>query len=129
MTALLAGLILGAPGASAMEFLTRPDANRNSGLEVDVVVIYANDAIDPLSQMSADEWFSGKQDMMANYANAIDVVHLELPPGMREHVTWPGRASKMVAAYLFAHYQTPGDHRIEVAWDTGLVTFGADDIE
>lgn len=84
-----------------------PEANANSVTTVEVVLVY-NSAMIALLPRSAPEWFAGKTRILAEAAKEIDVVSLQIPPGMSVvSVTLPKRLSKAVGAYVYADYRAP----------------------
>ena len=87
------------------------DANDNSAVAVDLVVVYDGRLIDSLLKLRAADWFRQKRQFVKDHPGQLDVHGWEWVPsqGVGElSVSYQAGARKLV---LFADYGTEGDHR------------------
>lgn len=77
-------------------------ANGNHATAVDFVFIY-DTAAETLLPQSGLEWFAGKSALLANLANRVDVVSLQVPPAQQWNVSLPKRHHKAVGVFSFAN--------------------------
>lgn len=97
------------------------DANQNSATSVDLVIVYDQELEKTLGQMSAAKYFSSSKQLLLDNPTLLDIWHWELVPGqIVQDFTPPQEQGDAFAAYVFANYLTPGDHRLKVA-PTGIV--------
>jgi type VI secretion system protein len=90
------------------------EANDRSPVAVDVVVVTDRALVEPVSKLAAGDWFAARRQMLLDHPRGLQVTSLEPVPGQRlpwQRVRWRGKA---VAAFVFAAYPTPGDHRVRV---------------
>lgn len=100
---------------------TDPDANQNSAIAVDLVIVYDQELEKILGQMSAAKYFSSSKQLLLDNPTLLDIWHWELVPGqIVQNFSPPQEEGDAYAAYVFANYLTPGDHRLKVA-PTGVV--------
>jgi type VI secretion system protein len=88
------------------------DANANSALAVDVVLVKDKSVLDSLSAMSAARYFAAKADLQRTFPDALTVLAVEITPG--QVIQLDGRrfgAARVWAALAFANYAHPGEHR------------------
>jgi type VI secretion system protein len=81
-------------------------ANQNSATALDIVFVYDR-VIVALLPRSGPDWFDRKHELLAGLASGIDVVQVELPPGMMLRPVLPARHAKAIAVYSFANYIAP----------------------
>lgn len=95
---------------------TAQDANQNSATAVDLVIIYDPNLANSIGKMSASQYFSTARQLLLDNPTLLDVWHWELVPGqiVQAFPPEPGD-TEAYAAYVFANYLTPGDHRLKVA--------------
>lgn len=100
---------------SSMRVAAPPGANLNSATMLDLVFVYDTTSAGMLPK-TGPEWFAQKASLQNGLGRAIDVVSLQIPPAMViDPVTLPSRASKALAVYGFANYQSPdGQARIDL---------------
>ena len=95
---------------------TEPDANQNSAIAVDLVIIYDLELVKMLGQMSAAKYFASSSQLLLDNPTLLDIWHWELVPGqIVQDFTPPQEQGDAFAAYVFANYLTPGDHRVKVS--------------
>lgn len=91
-----------------------PDANENSAVAVDLLVVYDTKVLDQLMKLRASEWFARKQQFLNDYSNEVTVRGWEWVPSQvvdEQSVPYRSGARKVV---LFADYHTEGDHRASI---------------
>ena len=91
-----------------------PDANENSAIAVDVLVVYDAKVLDQLMKLRAAEWFARKQQFLNDYSEEVSVRGWEWIPSQvveEQSIAYRSGARKVV---LFADYHTEGDHRASV---------------
>lgn len=87
------------------------DANEDSPIAFDTIVVYDKDLVDALLKMSATDWFAKKKQFLADHQNDVAVQSWEWVPGQIVEplsIDYRPGAKKVV---FFAYYQTEGDHR------------------
>lgn len=101
---------------NSVSIYTTPDANQNSATAVDVVIIYDQELVKTIGQMSASQYFSSTRQLLLDNPTLLNIWHWELVPGqVVQNFTPEEGATKAYAGYVFANYLTPGDHRLKVA--------------
>lgn len=100
---------------SSLRVAAPPGANLNSAVQLDIVFLYDSASTAMLPQTSP-EWFAQKTALLNGLAQAIDVVHLEVPPAqVIDAVALPKRAGKAVVVYAYANYLTKeGQVRVDL---------------
>lgn len=100
---------------------TAPDANQNSAIAVDLVLVYNQELLKTLGQMSALKYFAASRQLLLDNPSLLDIWHWELVPGQVVENFSPAQdKGDAYGAYVFANYLTAGDHRLKVAPD-GIV--------
>ena len=98
------------------------DANENSATAVDLVLVYNQDLIHTLSQLSASKYFETSKQLLLDNPGLLDIWHWELVPGQIVEKFKPFQPKgEAFAAFVFANYLTPGAHRLKVPCN-GVVT-------
>ncbi|MBI2708040.1 MAG: hypothetical protein HYX35_07010 [Proteobacteria bacterium] len=106
---------------NSVSMYATPDANQNSALAVDLVIVYNSNLMGTLNQMSAKTYFASSKQLLLDNPTLLDIWHWELVPGqMVQNFQPPQNKGEAFGAYVFANYQTPGDHRLRVTPD-GIV--------
>lgn len=88
-----------------------PDANEDSPLAVDIIVVYDDKLIEKLLQKKARDWFAGREQFLRDYKDDVDSRKFEWIPGQ---VVDPIELNYGIGAkrlVVFADYITPGEHR------------------
>ncbi len=105
----------------SVSIYTEPDTNQNSATAVDLVIIYDEELVKILGQMSAAKYFDASKQLLLDNPTLLDIWHWELVPGqVVQNFTPPQEEGDSYAAFVFANYLTPGDHRVRVA-PSGIV--------
>lgn len=91
-----------------------PGANDRSPVAVDVVVVTEKDLVEKVAKLPAAQWFATRAQIQLDNPRGVEITSLEPVPG--QHLAWrrvkPKR--KAAAAFVFAAYPPPGDHRVRV---------------
>ncbi len=105
-----------------------PEANHNSPVAVDVLLVGDEKVLKLVMAMPASAWFQKRTDFKRSHPGKIQQVSWEWVPGQdvgRVTVSGTGTASGVV---LFANYQTKGDHRALLPHGGHIsITFAAED--
>lgn len=100
------------PDWKSLRVVTAVDANNNSPLAIDLVLVTERALVDGVSALTAAQYFAARDDLRRSQPGALVVQSLELAPGQTFEVDpKPFRANKGWAALMFANYATPGAHR------------------
>jgi len=106
------------PAWQSLAFAAAPDANANSALAVDVVLVKDKAVLDMLSALTASRYFATRDDLLRTYPDALTLLSVEITPGQLIRIERKRfGAERAWAALAFANYATPGEHRIRVALD------------
>jgi type VI secretion system protein len=107
-----------APGWQNITVMAADDANANSAVAVDVVLVRDKAVLDSLLAMPAARYFSARADLQRTYPEALSVIALEITPGQvirLDAKRFDGQ--RAWAALAFAHYANPGEHRARLLLD------------
>ena len=115
-------------GELGMFVRVAPEANHNSPVAVDVLLVGDEKVLKLVMAMPASAWFQKRTDFERSNPGKIQQVSWEWVPGQdvgRVTVSGTGTASGVV---LFANYQTKGDHRALLPHGGHIsITFAAED--
>lgn len=92
------------------------NANRNTPVALDIVVIRNEKLLDLLKNMPAREWFEKRDQIQRDYLEdeGVRIWSWEWVPGQLVppiELPWDHRA---VGAVIFADYLAPGEHRVSI---------------
>ncbi|GAB2870324.1 hypothetical protein GCM10027277_44520 [Pseudoduganella ginsengisoli] len=107
------------PDWKSVALRTDDDANGNSAVAVDVVLVKETAMLESLLNMTASKWFATRSDLRKSFPEAMTVFSYELAPSQSIKLSnklWDGQ--KAWAALVFASYGTPGDHRARMLLNT-----------
>lgn len=91
-------------------------ANDDTPIAVDFVLVSDPDLFKLLSEVSARQWFSEREQYRRDYRELFSVWSLELVPGQfREVRDFPFSGHEAAGLLLFASYNTPGAHRLRLS--------------
>jgi type VI secretion system protein len=91
------------------------DANNDSATAVDLVVIYDESLLKDFVAMPSDKYFANAKQFRRDYPQQVEIFHWEVVPGqmiLSERLHY--KRSSPLAAYVYARYIAPGDHRIRI---------------
>jgi len=122
---LAAGLLLGAcsmvpswlgggPSISRISIAADPDANRNSAVAVDLVMLTDPEAAAAIMKLSARDWFERRQQFTRDYPDGLRILSWELAPGQVLRDAPVDSPGGMTNAIIFAGYRGDGDHRLRL---------------
>ncbi|NGZ86034.1 hypothetical protein [Duganella aceris] len=107
------------PDWKSLTLSTADDANANSAVAVDVVLVKDTAVLESLMAMPAAKWFASRADLRRGFPEALTVFSYELTPAQTVRVPpeqWSGQ--RAWAALVFAHYLSPGEHRARLMLNT-----------
>ncbi|QGZ65722.1 hypothetical protein FAZ98_23830 [Paraburkholderia acidisoli] len=91
------------------------DANYNSPVAVDVVLVSDDAMLARLADMPASKWFAGRNDLASTFPTSLRYRSWEIVPSQRLEVSGDDFAGPRVkGAFVFANYQDPGAHRVRI---------------
>jgi type VI secretion system protein len=113
-----------------IEFRVVERANENTPIAVDIAYLAANPAlIEEVAKMTADDWFSRKEQLRRDYRDEVEMASWELVPGTVTPRAKLDKPAVTRAAFLFARYHAPSPHRYRLTDDDDdiLVRLDTDD--
>lgn len=91
------------------------DANLNSPVALDVVLLKDEASMNMVVGMPAAKWFASRGEMEKTFPQAIQYKSYEVAPGQTLRVaTADFGTGRVIGVLMFADYLTPGDHRVRV---------------
>jgi type VI secretion system protein len=100
---------------SELTLSAAPNANQNSPVAVDVVMVLDDAMLARLAELPAAKWFGARADLQKTFPQSLSYLSWELVPGQTIRVPASAFGSPRVSAVLvFANYTTPGAHRARV---------------
>ena len=107
-----------------------PQANQNSPVAVDVVLVHDAKLLKQLTGMSAKDWFAKRTDMERTAPGKLQTVSWEWVPGQNVGKVIVRGTAVADGVVLFANYATKGDHRALLPHGGKLaIQFAAKDFE
>lgn len=105
-------------------------ANADTPVPVDLVVIYDKAFVDEAAALTARDWFTRKAQIARDRPYSVRSVSWELVPGQRVPLhRFPFKRRGARAAFVFADYLAPGDHRVRIdPLRRADVILGAEDV-
>lgn len=92
-----------------------PNANNNSAIPLDLIITYNDKLAAELAKLPARDYFKNRSQLVRDHGSDIQIMSWEIVPGQKFgtiHVDM-NRANPQ-AAFFYANYVTPGDHRARV---------------
>lgn len=94
---------------------TDKDANLNTALELEIVLVQDPDALKKISELTAVKWFEQREDIRKNYPGGYESFKWELSPGQDVRLAADKLKDKRAyAVVVYANYLTPGEHRARI---------------
>lgn len=90
-----------------------PQANDNSPIAVDLVLVHQQDLVDQILALTAKDWFAKRQQFEADHPRGLTVMSWEIVPGQTLTAPITGESAAW-AGIVFTKYRTPGPHRLRV---------------
>ena len=115
--------------------ISEPGSNRNNPTAVDLVLIYDPGLTDTVSTLTAGDWFRRKTQFRRDFPNGFKVLGWEVVPSqaiaareLEDDDIENAEGDAPTAAFVFADYYTPGDHRARLETRTAIrIRLGQDD--
>lgn len=112
-----------------------PDANRNNPTAVDLVLVHDPGVTDAIGALSAGEWFQRKGQFRRDFPKGFKVIGWEVVPAqtirpreLSDADLESDEGDLPTAAFVFADYFTPGDHRARLeSQRAARIRLGEDD--
>lgn len=111
-TRALFGPSMASPSWKSLTLRAADDANSNSAVAVDVVLVKDQAVLDSLLAMPASKWFASRAELQRTFPEALTVYPYELVPAQTIKLNdkkWSDQ--KAWAALVFAGYANAGEHR------------------
>jgi len=115
--------------------VSEPNSNRNNPTAVDLVLVHEAAVEDQIAALTAADWFRRKGQFRRDFPSGFKVIGWEVVPELAiapRELTQPelenadGLAPR--AAFVFADYFTPGDHRARLESQEAVrIRLGPDD--
>ncbi len=100
---------------SSVTLVADDDANLNSAVAVDVVMLHDEDTLGLVQNLPAAKWFATKDDLLKTFPKGLSYQTAELVPEQTLQIKQEMFLQKrQVATIVFANYLTPGEHRVRV---------------
>jgi type VI secretion system protein len=142
LRACVAGICLGAalPGCSTLglsgekaswstlTLSASDDANNNSPVAVDVVLVADEAMLARVAELPGSKWFASRAGLAAAFPKSIRYRSWEVVPGQRLEVSGETFAGPRVkAAFVFADYPDSGAHCVRIETFSGRLVVRLDD--
>lgn len=103
-------------GRMILDIAIADDANRNSPIAVDLVMVYDEQTMNRLLQLSARQWFAERTQIKKDNldASGLTTYEWEWVPGQMIGLVELPLDPKAEAGILFANYLVPGAHRFRI---------------
>ena len=100
---------------SSVTLVAADDANLNSALAVDVVMLHDEETLGLVQNLPAAKWFATKDDLLKTFPKGLSYQTAELVPEQTLQMKQDMFLQKrQVGTIVFANYLTPGEHRVRV---------------
>ena len=91
------------------------NANMGSAVAVDIVSAYADQVARTLESTTASDWFASKNKYIDQFKGNVFVIGREIAPGNQLQLEYTTESEeKPIATFIFASYDSPGEHRVKV---------------
>lgn len=99
----------------SISLIADPDANDNSAIPVEYIVVYDQQLFVKLLALSARQYFQQERQLKNDSPNVLETWRWEVIPG-QALIEQPAKytGEDPVGAIVFADYYSPGDHRVRV---------------
>jgi type VI secretion system protein len=100
-------------GAVDLKVQIDDNANFNSPVALDVLLVYDEDLLKQLLKMPAREWFDRRDQIKRDFpdGSGLDAWSWEWVPGQRIPVQRLPLVARAKAMVIYANYLSPGEHR------------------
>ncbi len=101
--------------AEAVEVSAAENANNNSPVGLDIVLIFDKKLLEKLAAVKANDWFRNRTQFELDAPDQMNVIDLEVVPGQSTTVALDSDLRlKSEGGLIFVDYPSPGDHRIRM---------------
>ena len=101
--------------AETVEVSAAENANNNSPVELNIVLIFDKKLLEKLAAVKANDWFRNRTQFELDAPDQMSVIDLEVVPGQSTTVALDGDLRlKSEGGVIFVDYPSPGDHRIRM---------------
>ena len=99
-----------------IEVSAAPNANAGYPIAVDVVVLNDTTLVQAVQEMSAKDWFAGREQFILDHREMSAVIKREVVPGRKAPEIELERSIRVKAAavFAFANYLNEGAHRVRL---------------
>ncbi len=98
----------------AVSFKASSDANLNTAVSVDLVIVYTAPLYEMFKKMTAEAYYASVEQLRRDHYGVFQIWHWEVVPGQAKAYQLAGLTCSAVGAVLFVDYKTPGEHRADV---------------
>ncbi len=114
---------------SRISITAEPEANRNTAIAVDLVMLSDEEAAAAILKLNARDWFTRRAEFLRDYPEGVAVQSWEIVPGQVLRDAKVDSPSGMKAAVVFALYDNEGEHRLRLTDNSEVrLMLGADDV-
>lgn len=112
------------PGAvlQNVSFAASLDANENTAVSMDLVMVYEKNLLATIKKMTADQYFSGIDQIRLDNPEFLAIWRWEIVPGQVGNFSLSPEKDAW-GIVLFGDYQSPGDHRASVGAFSAISVF------
>lgn len=99
----------------ALALYAAPRANDGSAVAVEMVVVYDEELLKVVAELTARQWFQQRERLREDHPGGLRSLSWELVPGQSiplQPLRYPRRKAR--GAFVFADYYAPGDHRVRI---------------
>lgn len=97
------------------EVVAAPDANQESPVPVDLVLLGSEPLVALIAGLTARQWFDQRSQLLRDHPKDLDYRGWEFVPGQVATIDeFPFESRRGVALFVFADYLSEGAHRVRV---------------
>lgn len=116
-------------GLRAIDINSRPESNDGRPIAIDLVYVTAKPAAAAISKLRARDYFALHDQLLRDYPRDVRTRRWEIQAGQQVAASKVTPPCGLHGTYLFASYQSAGDHRISVGKaKAGALTLGEQEI-
>lgn len=106
-----------------ISFSASMQANDNYATHVHLVLLFDPHMISEFLKMSSSDYFKDQKykQLQRDHTSTINIFSYQVPPEAKIGPVKLDYSGSPVAGFVFAHYRTPGDHRIRIGEDRHLM--------
>ncbi|MGB7291637.1 MAG: hypothetical protein WBD99_05655 [Thermodesulfobacteriota bacterium] len=91
------------------------NANMGSAVVVDIISAYDDQLVKVLESSAASDWFASKGKYIDQFKGNIFTISRQIAPGNQIQLEYTTETEeKPIATFIFASYDSPGEHRVKV---------------